>query len=291
MRVLLFGKNGQVGWELQRTLAPLGEVVALGRQEADLGDFARLREVIRSNKPEVIVNAAAYTDVDGAESNRDLAMRVNGEAPGVLAEEAKKLGALLVYYSTDYVFDGKKEAPYRESDPTNPMNIYGESKLLGEGEITTSGGGYLILRTSWVYGLRKASFVTKVLNWAREKKAMRVVNDQTGSPTWCRLLAEATTQILIHLNSRDTVGIAESSGIYHLAGGGAATRFEWATRIVELSKRSQQPAVEPASSSEFPTTATRPKNSALNCEKIFSRFGISMPEWQNGLTLCMEELM
>jgi len=196
MRILPLGENGQVGWELLRTLAPLGEVVAMGRAEADLSRPEQLRSVVRNVHPRVIVNAAAYTDVDRAESEPELAMAVNGNAPGILAEEAERNGAGLVHYSTDYVFDGEKREPYVETDLPNPINVYGRTKLAGEEAISRVGGAHLILRTSWVYSLCGGGFVTRVLRWAREKEVLRIVDDQVGSPAWARMLAEVTGLVL-----------------------------------------------------------------------------------------------
>lgn len=287
MRILLFGKNGQVGWELQRTLAPLGEVVALGRQEADLGDFDRLREVVWENKPEVIVNAAAYTDVDGAESNQELAMRINGEAPGVLAEEAKKLGALLVHYSTDYVFDGEKGEPYVEVDAANPINFYGESKLAGESAIQLSVDTHLILRTSWVYCLRRNNFLTKVMKWSSEKDVIKIVEDQVGSPTWARLIAEITALIL----ERSFRRLEDLCGIYHVAGKGQATRFEWAKAILLHDHHANNHlSLFPAQTKDFPAVADRPRFTALDSTKIERKFNLRLPDWREALALAMEPI-
>ncbi len=290
MKILLLGKNGQIGWELQRTLAPLGEVVALGSDELDLAQPPQILETIRREQPEIIVNAAAYTAVDRAEQEQDLAMAVNSIAPGVMAEEALKLGAALIHYSSDYVFDGEKGGMYVESDPPNPLSQYGRSKLEGEKAIEQVGGVHLILRTSWVYGLRRDNFVMKVLKWARSQQTLRIAADQFGSPTWSRVLAEVTALVLA--KGRDDVlgWLQERTGIYHLAGKGAASRFDWAKAIVSLdSGRANSAAseVQPARAEEFPTAARRPVYSALSCDRFEEVFGLLIPDWQDALALAM----
>lgn len=288
MRILLFGKNGQVGWELQRTLAPLGEVVSLGRAEADLSQPGGPRQAVRQTHPQVIVNAAAFTDVDRAESESGLAMTVNGSAPGVLAEEAKALKALFIHYSTDYVFDGMKGTPYTEEDVPNPINMYGRSKLAGEQAIRSAGGAYLILRTAWVYSARRDSFVTKVLQWARQNETLRIVDDQISNPTWARMLAAVTGLLL----ARGVEYVKERKGLYHLAGSGFASRFEWAKQIVKLDPNRHEQKVKeilPAPTSEFPTPAQRPLFSALTCELFSQTFGIEMLMWQDALMLAIDK--
>lgn len=290
MRILLFGKTGQVGWELERTLAPVGEIVALGRTEADFSRPEVLRGVVRDVKPEVIVNAAAYTDVDRAEAEPDLAMTVNGVAPGVLAEEARRLGSVLIHYSTDYVFDGAKGSPYTENDEPDPINVYGKSKLAGEEAIRAVGGAYLILRTSWVYSLRRDCFVTKVLRWARERDTLRVVEDQVSSPTWARLLAEATAVLMTKVDGHLLPHLV---GVYHAAAEGFATRFRWAQAILryEPSPTGQgTPSLLPASTSDFASPAERPAFSALDCTRVCKEFGLVLPQWEIGLRLAMEGL-
>ena len=282
MRILLLGKNGQVGWELQRTLAPLGEVVATGREEIDLSQPEQLRSVVRHLQPQVIVNGAAYTNVDHAESEPDLAMAINGVAPGILADEARQLGAALIHFSTDYVFDGRKGEPYVETDAPNPLNVYGASKLAGERAIQAVEGAYLILRTSWVYSLRRDCFVTKVLGWAREKDTLRVVNDQIGSPTWARMLA-VTAALLLSKSHEDVCGwLREYHGLYHLCGKGAASRWEWAREILELDGQSGR-VIEPASTAEFPRSARRPAFSALDCRRLGDTFQLRAIPWQASL--------
>ena len=305
MRILLFGKNGQLGWELCRSLAPLGPVEACDLQVMEIGnlvDFTDpddLRRVIRTCQPQVIVNAAAYTAVDKAESEAEIAMAVNGVAPGIIAEEAASSGAALIHYSTDYVFDGTKGSAYLESDVPAPLNVYGRSKLAGEQAIIQVDGSYLILRTSWVYSLRRDSFVTKVLKWSREQPVLRIVSDQVGNPTWSRMLAEATSHLVAMGGSHLSEWIDARKGIYHLAGNGCASRFEWAQEILrlEIARKGQDNAetwlqceLQPALTSEFPTPARRPLFSALNCQLFAQTFGLCLPDWQIGLQLAMETI-
>src|SRR5688572_7979721 len=212
MRVLLIGRSGQLGWELQRSLAPLGGLVALDRAGMDLADPDSIHRAIADARPEVIVNAAAYTAVDQAESEPDMAMQVNGIAPGIIAEEAARIGALMVHYSTDYVFDGAQDAPYREDDRTAPINVYGHTKLAGEEAVRAAGGAHLIFRTSWVYAARGSNFLLTMLRLARERSELRIVDDQVGAPTWARTVAEATAQVL----GAGPGPARERSGVYHL---------------------------------------------------------------------------
>ena len=290
MRILLIGNTGQVGWELQRTLCPMGEIIALDYPAVDLLDLDRTRKLISQIQPQAIINAAAYTDVDHAETEQELAFGVNATAPGWLAEEARKIGAVFVHYSTDYVFDGGKVTAYTEKDLPKPINVYGKSKLAGEQLVEAADGAYLIFRTSWVYSLRKKSFVTQVLRWGREQKEMRVVDDQVGSPTWCRLLAEVTAQILAKANGKLLERVSERKGIYHLAGKGSANRYEWAMSILTNDPQKDQQIVEriqPAKSIDFPTSAGRPANSSLACEKISDVFGVHLPAWNELLPLAL----
>jgi dTDP-4-dehydrorhamnose reductase len=290
LRILLIGKNGQLGWELQRCLAPLGEVVTYDYPEIDLGKPASLPGLVREVNPQVIVNAAAYTNVDKAESEAELARQINAVAPGVLAEEAKRLNAAFIHYSTDYVFDGRKGAPYVESDAPNPLNVYGKTKLEGEQAVQAVGGAYLILRTSWVYSMRQGGFVTKVLQWAREQDTLRVVDDQISSPTWARMLAEATALALAQGRDDPAGYIREKAGLYHLAGSGACSRYEWAQAILELDPKKSEHKVRkllPAKSSQFPTPAKRPLVSVLDCGKFERTFYYSFPPWKYGLELAI----
>ncbi len=290
LRILLIGRSGQLGWELQRCLAPLGEVVTYDYPEIDLAKPASLPEFVRGVHPQVIVNAAAYTNVDKAESEAELARQINSVSPGVLAEEARRLGAAFIHYSTDYVFDGCKGAPYTESDVPHPLNVYGQTKLEGEQAVQAAGGAYLILRTSWVYSLRQGGFVTKVLQWAREQETLRIVDDQISSPTWARMLAEATA-LIIAQGRDDPVGyLQEKTGLYHLAGSGACSRYEWAQAILELDpKKSEQKVRQllPAKSSAFPTPAERPLVSVLECGKFEKTFGLLMPRWRGALAMML----
>jgi dTDP-4-dehydrorhamnose reductase len=265
----------------------LGAVVAVDFPEVDLADPGGVRRLVRETRPEIIVNAAAYTAVDRAQVETELAMAVNGIAPGVLAEEAKALGACLVHFSTDYVFDGQKREPYVETDLPRPPNVYGKTKLAGEEAIRDVGGAYIILRTSWVYSLRGDGFVTRVLRWAREKEVLRVVEDQVGSPTWARMLAEVTGLVL----ARGLGYLEGRKGLYHLAGSGYATRLEWARAILDLDPgRGEQIVKEmlPASTSDFPAPAQRPPFSALNCVRFENAFAVGLPAWQQALRLALQ---
>ena len=266
-----------MGWELERTLAPLGEVIASDRSTLDLADLDTVRRVVREVKPEIIVNAAAYTAVDRAESEPELAMQVNGIAPGVLAEEAKRLGALLVHYSTDYVFDGTKDAPYIESDVPNPINAYGRSKLAGERAIEATGASNLILRTSWVYGPRGKNFLLTMLRLANERDELRVVNDQRGTPTSAIALAAATAQMLLRR--------ADANGMYHLTAAGDTTWFGFAEAILERarSRLDRVPRLVAITTAEFVTPAKRPANSVLDCSKASRRLGVQLADWRGGL--------
>jgi dTDP-4-dehydrorhamnose reductase len=293
MRIVLFGKNGQVGWELQRILPCLGQVIALDYDELDLADLKTLQLRLNELKPDLIVNASAYTAVDQAETERDLAMKINAQAPGIMAEAARGSGAMLVHYSTDYVFDGAKGSPYVETDNPNPLNIYGESKLAGEMAIQQATDAYLIFRTSWVYSLRmKSGFVKKVLAWARQNEVLRIVDDQKGSPTWARMLAETTALLIAKGGEQPYDYFKSHRGIYHLAGKGGTSRFEWAKAILANDSRREEHQVkylEPALSTEFPTPAVRPAYSILSCMLFENTFGLCIPGWQESLVLAMNE--
>jgi dTDP-4-dehydrorhamnose reductase len=272
LRILLTGRNGQVGWELERKLAPLGEVIATDRATLDLADPDAIRRVVREAKPQIIVNAAAYTAVDKAESEPELAMRINGSAPGILAEEAKRLGALLVHYSTDYVFDGEKATPYVEDDPPNPINVYGRSKLEGERAIQASGCKHLILRTSWVYGARGRNFLLTILRLAKEKSPLRIVDDQVGAPTSSGALARATAQALR----------PGAHGLYHLSAAGAVSWCGFARAI--LARAGIDTAVVAIRSEDYPTAARRPRNSLLDCSRLRARLGVALAPWEELLS-------
>lgn len=287
-QIMLIGKNGQLGWELQRTLATLGEVKSYDYPEIDLSKPENLRNVIRNAAPQIIVNAAAYTNVDKAESEPDLAQRVNAVAPGVMAEEARRLNAAFIHYSTDYVFDGKKGSSYVETDAPDPLNTYGKTKLEGELAVKAAGEAYLIFRTSWVFSLRQGGFVTKVLQWARQQTTLRIVDDQIGSPTWSRMLAEATAQVIAQGRNEPVEYLREKAGLYHLAGAGTASRYEWARAILELDPHREEQVVKellPAKTSEFLTPAVRPMNTGLDCELVKLRLSIHELDLFNQMSL------
>ncbi len=282
-KILLTGKNGQVGWELQRTLAPLGQVIALDSSELNLADADAVRRKVREIQPNIIVNPAAYTAVDKAESEPDLAMAVNGIAPGVLAEEAKKMGAFLVHYSTDYVFDGRKVGAYTEDDVTNPLGVYGKTKLVGERAIRATGCDHFIFRTSWVYGARGKNFLLTMLRLARERSELRVVEDQIGAPTWCRSLAEVTSLALAR-NYEKSI----KSNTYNLTSINSVSWHGFTAEILRLAKL--HPNLIAIPSSEYPTPAARPMNSVMANDKLMRDFGLSVGSWQDNLQLCMQEL-
>lgn len=291
MRILLIGKNGQLGWELNRTLASLGEVSALDYPQVDLSRPETLKALF-TDQPvfDIVINAAAYTAVDKAESERELAFQINEQAVGELANLARKNQALLIHYSTDYVFDGTLGRPYSEENTPHPLNVYGESKLAGEKAVQMIGGNYLIFRTSWVYSDRQGGFVNKVLQWAHQQKTLKVVSDQTGNPTWCRALAEMTAQVVAAEYLHHPDAINAKCGLYHLAGGGFASRYEWAKKILELDSDRQNQTVEtllPAFTSEFPSPAERPMFSALNCDLFEHTFGLRLPDWQMAMHLML----
>lgn len=277
MKILLTGKDGMVGWELARALPALGEVAAFSRAELDLANPDQIVDRIRAVKPDVIVNAAAYTAVDKAETDREQAMLVNAAGPGFLAAEAQARGALLVHYSTDYVFDGTKTSPYDETDPTNPLSVYGRSKLAGEQAIQAVGGRHLIFRTSWVYANRGRNFLLTMLKLGREKPALRVVDDQRGAPTWARDIAAATVAVLKHRNPE--------SGVYHMTAGGETTWCGFAREIFRLGGIATP--VEPITTAEYPTPARRPANSVLSSGKLARAFGLALPEWRTSLERCL----
>lgn len=290
-RILLTGANGQVGWELCRTLAPLGKVIALDRGALDLSNADAIRRKVREVKPNIIVNAAAYTAVDKAEVDADMAMRINGTAAGVLAEEAHVLGGAMVHFSTDYVYDGCKTTPYTEYDITNPLNVYGRSKLAGEHAVVASGVPHLILRTSWVYGIRGRNFLLTMLRLAKQRDELSIVNDQIGSPTWCRMLAEATSQMLIAsrvANEKKMMIRPEDVGIYHLTAAGAASWYEFALRIFEYTANNTI-KLNAILSADYPQVASRPSNSVLSNQKLHDHFGLSLPMWDECLRLCLTE--
>ena len=289
MNILLTGRSGQVGWELARALLPLGRIHACGRAELDLADAAALRRGLEALRPDAIVNAAAYTAVDLAEQEPERAEAINAAAPAVLAQWAAAHGALLVHYSTDYVFDGAKAAPYVETDPTHPLGAYGRSKLAGETAIRAAGCDHLVFRTSWVYAARGANFLRTILRLAAEREELRVVDDQIGAPTWARLIAEATAHALRQaLQERRSGRFA--GGVFHLAAGGETSWYGFARAIVEGRPGLRVKTVRPIATAEYPTPARRPSNSRLDTGAFRARFGLELPDWREGLRLCLEEL-
>lgn len=290
MRILLLGNTGQLGWELERTLAPLGDVHAVDYPTIDLANIGSTLQLFRQLKPHLLVNATAYTAVDRAETETALARSINATAPGILAEECLRAGAAFIHYSTDYVFDGTKGSAYTESDPPNPLGAYGRTKLEGEQNIQQVGGAYLILRTSWVYSLRRDSFVSKVLGWARTQPQLKLVTDQVSNPTWARLLAEITSQLVASSpNLHDF--LSQQHGLYHLAGSGHCSRYQWGEEILRLDPRKAEQVVQnllPALTADFPTPAQRPLFSALDCSLFDQTFQLHLPDWKPALRLAME---
>jgi dTDP-4-dehydrorhamnose reductase len=290
MRILLLGNTGQVGWEAQRALAPLGEVTGMDYPDVDFTRPERLSKLVAELKPQVIYNAVAYTAVDKAESEPERVRVINAAATGVLAEAAARLKAILIHFSTDYVFDGTKSSAYVETDTPNPLNVYGLTKLEGERAIQQVDCAYLVLRTAWHYSSRRDSFVNKVLQWAKDREAIRVVMDQVSNPTWARMLAEISAQALAMGRGDLHDFIHEKRGVFHLAGSGIASRMEWAQEIVKI-RPPDGHSVEilPALSSEFPTPARRPLYSAMDCSQFTRMFGLQMPDWKQALRLAMQE--
>jgi dTDP-4-dehydrorhamnose reductase len=283
VKILLIGKTGQVGWELSRALAPLGELAAFDRAGLDLALPDRIASAVRSVRPDVLVNAAAYTAVDQAESEPLVAHAINATAVAVLAEEAKRAGALLVHYSTDYVFDGTKGAPYVEEDAPNPLNAYGRSKLAGEQAVRAIDGPHLILRTSWVYAARGRNFFLTMRRLLGEKAEVRVVCDQIGAPTSARALAKATADLLA---DHDAAVLGDARGIYHATASGCTSWHGFASEIARLERVDSRVRVVPIASTEYATRAQRPKNSRLSNEKLLKYFGVSLPPWEQGLKAC-----
>ncbi|MBI5891209.1 MAG: dTDP-4-dehydrorhamnose reductase [Nitrosomonadales bacterium] len=296
MKILLFGKNGQVGWELQRSLAPLGEIVALDFDAQNLcGDFTNpegLAQTIRTVAPDVIVNAAAHTAVDKAESEPDLVRTINAQAPAVLAREAQSINALLVHYSTDYVFDGQGEKPWVETDATAPLNVYGATKLEGEQLIRQSGCKHLVFRTSWVYAARGGNFAKTMLRLAAERDSLSVIDDQIGAPTGADLLADITAHTI-----RATKMQPELSGLYHLVAGGATSWHGYASFVLDIARRNGLPlkaaadSIKAVPSSDFRTAAKRPLNSRLDCSRLKKTFDLNLPDWQVGVDRMLTEIL
>ena len=292
MRILLTGKTGQVGHQLERSLQGLGEVIALDSKQMNLADLDGLRATIRELKPQLIVNPAAYTAVDQAEKEAELAQLVNGVAPGVMAEEARALGAAMIHYSTDYVFDGAKHGAYVETDATSPQNVYGRSKLAGEEAIAAAGVPHLILRTSWVYGMRGKNFLLTVRRLAAERDELRIVADQIGAPTWSRTIADTTAHVVARLQPNkeqalDRARWEAAAGIYHLTAQGSTSWHGFTEAIVAHPSTPKKPSVKPIATEEYPLPARRPKNSVLSCAKLIDAF-CDLPQWDKALALCLE---
>ena len=296
MNILLLGKGGQVGWELQRSLSVLGQVTALDHESKDLcGDFSQpegIRDTVRALRPGIIVNAAAHTAVDKAESEQEFARLLNATTPGVLAEEAGRLGAWLVHYSTDYVFDGSGSRPWVETDAPAPLSCYGRTKLEGERHIQQSGCKHLILRTSWVYAARGGNFAKTMLRLAQERDRLTVIDDQWGAPTGADLLADVTAHAIRHLQQRPNDG-----GLYHCVAAGETNWHSYAKEVLTLAEQAQSAIkiksteVAPVPTSAFPTPATRPLNSRLNTAKLQSTFGLQLPHWQAGVARMLTEIL
>jgi dTDP-4-dehydrorhamnose reductase len=286
--ILVIGRIGQVGWELRRTLAALGRIVAVDFPEIDLTNPDSITKWVRDTRPQVIVNAAAYTAVDKAETDFDRCNRINGIAPGIIAEEAKNASALLVHYSTDYVYDGSKTTAYTESDLPNPLGAYGRSKLAGDNAIIQVDGSHLIFRLCWVYGARGQNFMLTIMRLAREREQLRIVRDQFGCPTWSRMIAETTAMALRKaLLANDP---AAFKGLYHLAASGQTTWHGFADAIVRLmpAEGKKCKSIEGITTAEYPLTAKRPAYSVLSCEKLKATFGLQLPDWEEGLKQVLE---
>ncbi|MBS1198823.1 MAG: dTDP-4-dehydrorhamnose reductase [Proteobacteria bacterium] len=295
MRILLTGKDGQVGFELQQTLAPLGDVIAVDQAQCDLADAQAIRKLVREVQPHIIVNPAAYTAVDKAESEPELAMAVNGLAPGILGEEAARLDAWVVHYSTDYVFDGSKETPYDEDDAPNPQSVYGRSKLAGERALQSSGAQTLILRTSWVVGAHGNNFAKTILRLAAERDSLNVVADQFGAPTSAALLAEVTAQLIGQAEGRGRADFP--FGLYHLAPAGETTWHEYAVYILErasaagMALKLKAENLRAISTAEYPLPAKRPANSCLNTAKLRQTFQRDLPDWNTGVDQVLDQIL
>lgn len=294
MKLLVTGATGQVGWELARSLMPLGEVIAVGSAECDLAQPQNIQSLLDQVRPDVIVNAAAYTGVDKAEAAEQQAMLVNGTAPGVLAEWAKKTDTLLVHFSTDYVFDGSKASAYTETEETCPLSAYGRSKLAGEQALQQSGCDYLILRTSWVFASRGHNFVRTMLRLARERKELNVVDDQVGAPTWARNIADATAHIVRQAQRERQQGNFES-GIFNVTSAGETSWYGFTQAILDGATRrgmlnaEELPQLHPIPTEAYPLPAPRPKNSRLASSRLQQHFGIALPRWQDALARCLDE--
>ncbi|MES2179176.1 MAG: dTDP-4-dehydrorhamnose reductase [Gemmatimonadota bacterium] len=291
LTILVTGGTGQVGHELIRELGAVGTVLAPSRRELDLASTDSIRDCVRHLRPTLIVNAGAFTAVDAAEDDESTARRVNTDAPAILAEEGLRLGAAMIHYSTDYVFDGSKGAPYTEDDPTNPRSVYGVTKRDGELAVAASGAPYLVLRTSWVYGLRGRNFLTSIFQQAREREELRVVRDQVGTPTWSRMIAMTTARIVTRGVANGLIQyIAANKGIYHLASADGTSRHGFAEAALALDPQRQagrRVSVLPILTSEYPTRAPRPANSSLDVSRLSRTFGLRLPGWREQLRLAL----
>jgi dTDP-4-dehydrorhamnose reductase len=285
MRILVLGRHGQVGAALTQSMQGLGELIALDRAQLDLSNPDAIRTALRELQPQMIINAAAYTAVDAAESDEATAFQVNAEAPRVIAEESERLGAALIHYSTDYVFDGGKQGSWLEDDAPAPLSVYGRSKLAGEQAITDVGGSHLILRTSWVYGLHGKNFLLTMLKLAETRDELAIVDDQIGAPTWAVTIADATAAII--RDSGESAQLAALSGIYHLCAGGHTSWFGFAEAIFAHASIERKPKLRPITTAEYPTPAKRPSNSMLNTDKFRHTFG-DLPAWDSALKTCMQ---
>ncbi len=287
-RILLVGRVGQVGYELRRTLAPMADITSVDFPDIDLTQPDSIRHWVRETRPHVVINAAAYTAVDKAETDEATAAKINGTAPGILAEEAARLGAWIVHYSTDYIFDGTKRTPYVESDAPNPVGAYGRTKLAGDLAVQAANPRHLIFRLCWVYGARGGNFMLTMMRLARERDRLRVVNDQSGCPTWSRMIAQATTAALAKsLTATDS----HTAGTYHLAASGSTTWHGFAQSILDQMPTAEKKCAvaEPIPSSEYPTPAQRPAYSVLDCEKLSRTFGLKLPDWHTSLLQVLEK--
>ena len=292
-RILIFGRIGQVGWELRHKLACLGQVSAVEYPEVDFTNPDSIRSAVRAVEPAVIVNAAAYTAVDKAETEPELAAAINATGPGVLAEEAKRLGSLLVHYSTDYVFDGTKKDAWVETDTPDPLNVYGRTKLAGDQAIQAAGCAYLIFRTSWVYGARGSNFLLTMLKLAQERTELRIVSDQIGAPTTSECIALGTANVLAQVLAPGGAGLEGRSGIYNLTNAGSTSWHGFAEAILTRASTSlgiRLPNLVPIATSQFPRPAQRPLNSCLSCQRLEETFGVRMPQWEDALSLVFETL-
>lgn len=294
MKLLLLGKTGQVGWELQRGLSPIGQLVSLGRADLDLQDVDAVRACVRAHAPDVLVNAAAYTGVDRAESERETARRINAHAVEAMAREMQAVGGILIHYSTDYVFDGRKSSAYVEEDIVAPLSVYGQSKALGEQAIRDSGVRHLILRTSWIYGRHGTNFARSILRLARERDSLRVVDDQFGAPTGAELVADVTV-LMLHVLLREA-GAASLLGTYHLSAAGRTSWHGYAMEVLRLAHargmvlRARPEAVEAIDSITYGSPAARPANSVLDCRKLERSFALRLPEWTEPLGRFVDEM-